>query len=47
MTFKKKERLKNAFWEDYKTICEQHYSDLKQLLGDGLANSNEKDYTLK
>ena len=34
MPFERKERLKNAFSEAYKTICEQDHSDFKQLLGD-------------
>ena len=42
MTFKRKERLKNALPEDYKTICEQDHSDSKQLLGDDLAENAKK-----
>ena len=34
MTFERKERLKNALSEDYKTICELDHSDSKELLGD-------------
>ena len=33
VTFERKERLKDALLEDYKTICEQGHSDSKQLLG--------------
>ena len=42
MTFERKERLKNTFSEDYKTICEQDHSDSKQLLGDDLADNVPK-----
>ena len=42
MTFERKERLKNALSEDYKTICEQDHSDSKQLLGDDLADNVKK-----
>ena len=42
MTFEKKERLKNAMLEDYKTICEQDHSGSKQLLGDDLADNMKK-----
>ena len=42
MTFERKERLKNALSEDYKTIFEQDHSDSKQLLGDDLADNVKK-----
>ena len=42
ITFERKERLKNALSEDYKTICEQDHSDSKQLLGDDLADNVKK-----
>ena len=42
MTFERKEILKNALSEDYKTICEQDHSDSKQLLGDDLADNVKK-----
>ena len=42
MTFERKERLKNALLEDYKTICEQDHSDFKQLLGNDLADNVKK-----
>ena len=42
MTFERKERLKNALSEDYKTICEQDRSDSKQLLRDDLADNVKK-----
>ena len=42
MTFERKERLKNALSEDYKTICEQDHSDSKQLLGNDLADNLKK-----
>ena len=45
MTFQRKERLKNALSEDYKTICEQDHSDSKQLLGDDLADNVKKAKT--
>ena len=31
MTYERKERLQNAFLEDYKTICVQDHSESKQL----------------
>ena len=40
MTFERKERLKNALSEDYKTICEQDNS--KQMLGYDLADNVKK-----
>ena len=42
ITFERKERLKNALFEDYKTICEQVHSNSKQLLGDDLAHNVKK-----
>ena len=42
MAFERKERLKNALLEDYKTICEQDHSDPKQLLGNDLADNVKK-----
>ena len=42
MTFERKERLKNALSEDYKSICEQDNSDSKQLLADGLTDNVKK-----
>ena len=45
MTFERKERLKNALSEDYKTICEKDHSDSKQLLGDDLAENVKKAKT--
>ena len=42
MTFERKETLINALSEDYKTICEQDYSDSKQLLGNDLADNVKK-----
>ena len=42
ITFQRKERLKNALSEDYKTICEQDHSDYQQLLGDDLADNVKK-----
>ena len=42
MTSEIKERLKNALSEDYKTVCEQDYSDSKQLLGDDLVDNVKK-----
>ena len=42
MTFERRERLRNALSEDYKTICEQDHSDSKQLLGDDLADNVKK-----
>ena len=43
MTFERKERLKNAFSEDYRTICEPDLSDSKNLLGDDLADIVKKE----
>ena len=43
MTFERKERLKNALSEDYKTICEQDHSDSKQLLGNDSADNVKKE----
>ena len=37
MSFERKESLKNAFLENYRTICEQDHSHCKQSLGDDLA----------
>ena len=45
MTFERKEKLKNALPEDYKTICEQDHSDSKQLLGGDLADNVKKSKT--
>ena len=42
MTFERKERLKHALSEDYKTICEQDPSDYKQLLGNDLVDNVKK-----
>ena len=42
MTFERKEILKNAFSEDYKTIFEQDHSDSKQMLGDDLVENVKK-----
>ena len=42
IAFQRKERLKNPLSEDYKTIFEQDHSDLKQLLGDDLADNVKK-----
>ena len=42
ITFERKERLKNALSEDYKTICEQDHSDCKQMLGEGLTDNVKK-----
>ena len=42
MTFERKEKLKNAFPEDYKTIYKQDHSDSKQLVGDDLADNVKK-----
>ena len=42
MTFERKERLKNPFLKDYKTICEQDHSDSKQFLGDDLPDNVKK-----
>ena len=42
ITFERKERLKNALSEHYKTICEPDYSDSKHLLEDDLADNVKK-----
>ena len=42
MTFERKERLKNAFSEDYKIVCVQDHSDPKQLLEGDLADNVKK-----
>ena len=42
MTLKRKERLKNAFSEDYKTIFEKDHSYSKQLLVNNLADNVKK-----
>ena len=42
ITFERKERLKNALFKDYKTICQQVHSNSKQMLGDDLAHNVKK-----
>ena len=39
MTFEKKEKLKIALSEDYKSISEQDHCDSRQFLGDDLADN--------
>ena len=42
VTFERKERLKSALSEDYKTLCEQDHSGSKFLFGDDLTENVKK-----